>query len=260
MCGRAESSSLRSPEASIGSGRKPLRHQYIYWLVDCSAPMLTDGTIQALNNAMREWIPQIKYSSEHKPEVRVMIYVISFSTGAKWHSANSGCDAARFEWEDIIVDSNTQNRDIGAALNLVTENLQSLPMRKWGDLSPIIALISEADCFPTDNFDKALYEFRSNSWGKMALRLAFPLGSGAADHKSHRFMVNDQNIFTSGQSLSSMLENMTRMMESCWEMSIPVFPVGVTYSFGGVDPIPMPIDLPEPPKNILMPTVQGDPW
>ena len=256
MCGRAEGSSLCSPETSIGPGRKPPRRQYIYWLVDCSAPMLTDGKMQALNNAMREWIPDIKASAQHKPEVRVVIYVISFSKGAKWQSANSGCEPDRFEWPDIVADSNSQNRDVGAALNLVTENMQSLPMRKSSDLSPIIALISEADCFPTDNFDKALYEFRSNSWGKMALRLAFPLGYGAADHKSHRFMVNDQNIFMSGQNFNSMLETMTRMMESCWEMSIPVFPVGCKYAFGGMEPILMPIDLPIPP----MPIAQGDLW
>ena len=260
MCGRAESSSLCSPETSIGPGRKAPRRQYIYWLVDCSAPMLTDGKMQALNNAMREWIPDIKASAQRKPEVRVEIYVISFSKGAKWESANLGCKADQFEWPEIMADSNTRKRDIGAALSLVARNQQTLPFPKIGDMPPIIALISDADCFPTDDFDMALDEVRSNSWGKIALRLAFPIGRGAVDHKSQRFMVNDQNIFMSSQSISLMLENMTHMMESRWEMSIPVFPVGVTYSFGGVDPIPMPIDLPEPPKNILMPTVQGDPW
>jgi uncharacterized protein YegL len=148
------------------------RPLHFFVLADCSGSMAADGKMRALNNAMRETIPHLVDVADANPHAQVLVRVLAFSTGARWH-VEEPTPIERFAWEDLSADGYT---DLGAALSLLSEQLRTPPMEERA-LPPAIVLVS--DGMPTDDHRRALNALLDEPWGARSVRLAVGIGRDA---------------------------------------------------------------------------------
>jgi uncharacterized protein YegL len=148
------------------------RPLHFFVLADCSGSMAADGKMRALNNAMRETIPHLVEVADANPHAQVLVRVMAFSTGARWH-VSTPTPIERFAWEDLTADGYT---DLGAALMQLAGELRSPPMDERA-LPPAIVLVS--DGMPTDDYRAALNALLDEPWGARSVRLAVGIGRDA---------------------------------------------------------------------------------
>mgnify|MGYP002623351196 FL=1 len=168
------------------------RPLHFFVLADCSGSMAADGKMQALNNAMRETIPHLVDVADANPHARVLVRVLAFSTGARWH-VETPTPIESFAWADLQAAGYT---DLGAALTLLAEELRSPPMEERS-LPPAIVLVS--DGMPTDDYRKAYNALLDEQWGSRSVRLAVGIGRDA-----DREMLNG---FVSSEDLGAVTAN-----------------------------------------------------
>jgi uncharacterized protein YegL len=158
--------------------RRPLHFVVV---ADCSGSMASDGKMQALNTALRETIPHLVDVATQNPHAEVLLRVLAFSTGARWHLA-APTPVDRVVWEDLEPAGYT---DLGAALNELTAQLRVPPMEERA-LPPALVLIS--DGMPTDDWKPALGRLLDEPWGQRAVRISVGIGRDADYDVLHRFM------------------------------------------------------------------------
>jgi uncharacterized protein YegL len=150
------------------------RPLHFFVVADCSGSMAADGRMQALNHAMRETIPHLADVAEANPHARVLVRVLAFSTGARWHVPEP-TPIEDFVWTDLEAGGLT---DLGEALRELTAQLTSPPMEERA-LPPAIVLVS--DGMPTDEYQPAFAALLEEPWGARSIRLAVGIGRDA-DH------------------------------------------------------------------------------
>lgn len=168
------------------------RPLHFFVLADCSGSMASDGKMRALNNAMQETIPHLVEVADANPHAQVLVRVIAFSTGARWH-VETPTPIENFEWVDLAADGYT---DLGAALSLLAAELRSPPMEERS-LPPAVVLVS--DGMPTDEYEKAYNALLDEPWGARSVRLAVGIGRDA-----DRSMLNE---FVSSEDLGAVTAN-----------------------------------------------------
>lgn len=172
-----------SQPPSLPGGQIASRPLHFIWIVDCSGSMAYEGKIQALNNAVREAIPQMQDASAAQPQAEVLVRVIAFSDGARWIVAEP-TPAEHFRWTDLEAGGTT---DLGSALKLTAAQLRVPPMLNRA-LPPVLVLISDGQ--PTDEFDEGLESLLAEPWGQRAVRVAIAIGRDADDEVLRRFIAN----------------------------------------------------------------------
>jgi len=79
----------------------------------------------------------------------------------------------------------SQGTDMGAAMRLVTKELQIPPMPERA-LPPVLVLISDGQ--PTDDYEAGLREMMALPWGKKAVRIAIAIGDDADTNCLQKFI------------------------------------------------------------------------
>jgi len=158
--------------------RRPL---HFFVVADCSGSMASDGKMQALNTALREMIPHLVDIAGQNPHARVLVRVMAFATGARWHLAEP-TPVEEIVWQDLKASGYT---DLGAALTLLAAELHVPPMEERA-LPPAIVLIS--DGLPTDDFEAGLARLLAEPWGARAVRMAVGIGRDADHDALQRFI------------------------------------------------------------------------
>jgi uncharacterized protein YegL len=158
------------------------RPLHFFVLADCSGSMAADGKLQALNTAMRETIPHLVDVARQNPHARVLVRVITFSTGASWHVAEP-TPVEHFEWSDLAEPQGYT--DLGAAIELLSAQLRVPPMEERA-LPPAAVLIS--DGMPTDDYKLAMGRLLDQRWGQRTVRMAVGIGRDADPEALQRFI------------------------------------------------------------------------
>ena len=153
-------------------GEMATRPLHFIWIADCSGSMGVDGKIQALNNAIKEAIPNMQTVADENPNAQVLVRSIKFSSGAQWH-VSQPTDIADFKWTDLNADGVT---DMGKALTMVADQLKIPPMTDRA-LPPVLVLISDGQ--PTDDYASGIKAIMDQPWGKKAVRIAIAIGEDA---------------------------------------------------------------------------------
>lgn len=161
------------------------RPLHFFVLADCSGSMAADGKMQALNNAMRETIPHLVEVADANPHAMVLVRVLAFSTGARWH-VDAPTPVEEFQWADLTADGYT---DLGAALDLLAGELSSPPMEERA-LPPAIVLVS--DGMPTDDYRVAYNALVDEAWGARSVRLAVGIGRDADREMLNGFVSSEE--------------------------------------------------------------------
>jgi uncharacterized protein YegL len=128
--------------------------------------------IKQLNFAIREAIDPMRDTASENPNAQVLVRVLTFSTGARWHLATP-TPIEDFKWSDISAHGVT---DMGKALTMVADQLKVPPMADHA-LRPVLMLISDGQ--PTDDFSSGLKKLMKEQWGQKAVRLAVAVGKDA---------------------------------------------------------------------------------
>lgn len=147
------------------------RPLHFIWILDCSGSMAGDK-IQQLNTAIKETLPHMRVVAKENPNAKVLMRVLTFSTGARWHVATPTV-LEDFKWTDIDADGVTS---LGKALEMLTEQLKMPPMEQRA-LPPVLVLISDGQ--PTDDYKSGLKALKEQPWGQKAVRVAIGIGRDA---------------------------------------------------------------------------------
>jgi uncharacterized protein YegL len=165
------------------------RPLHFFILSDCSGSMASDGKMRALNNAIREMLPHLVDIAASNPHAQVLVRAIAFSDGATWH-VEQPTPVESLRWTDLSTGGFT---DLGAALDLLVEQLQVPPMEERC-LPPAVLLVS--DGMPTDDFRPALGRLLDDPIGSRAVRMAVGIGRDADLEVLQRFTGSENGPLT----------------------------------------------------------------
>ncbi|HET7602455.1 MAG TPA: VWA domain-containing protein [Gemmatimonadales bacterium] len=157
------------------------RALHFIWIVDTSGSMAEGGKIQALNHAAREVLPHMRRIADEQPHARVLVRVLTFSSGAQW-VVEEPTPIEEFAWSDVEAGGLT---DLGEALKMLASQMAVPPMESRA-LPPVLVLISDGQ--PTDDFEDGLEALMAQPWGKRAVRIAIAIGRDADDDVLRRFI------------------------------------------------------------------------
>jgi uncharacterized protein YegL len=164
-------------------GRLASRPLHFIWIADCSGSMNSAGKIQALNNAIREALPQMRRVASENPNAEVFVRALAFSDRARWMAPQATL-ISNFNWEDLTASGHSQ---LGEALQELAKVLQVPPMEARA-LPPVLVLVSDGQA--TDDLDQGLAALLGQPWGARAVRLAIAIGSDADRDVLRRFIDN----------------------------------------------------------------------
>ena len=169
----------------------PRRTMVLFFLVDTSGSMNGDK-IGAVNEAIREVIPEIKDISSENADALIKIAVLEFSSGARW-LYNTPIEADQFIWTNLEAGGLT---DMGIAFNMLNEKLSRTQFMAdaVGSFAPAIFMMSDGE--PTDDYKKSLEELRKNRWFKVAIKVAVAIGSDANAEILKEFTGNEECVLT----------------------------------------------------------------
>jgi uncharacterized protein YegL len=181
----------------------PRKTMVLIFLVDTSGSMSGDK-IGAVNEAIREVIPEIKHISSNNADAQIKIAVLDFSSGARW-LYEQPIESEKFVWNNLEADGLT---DMGLAFKKLNEKLstsQGFMYETVGSFAPAIFMISDGG--PTDDYKKELEKLRQNSWFKVAIKVAVAIGSDANMEVLKEFTGNDECVLTvrSPEALGKMI-------------------------------------------------------
>lgn len=164
-------------------GALSARPLHFVFLLDISGSMSVDGKIQALNQAIRESIPQMRSAARDNPNAQLLVRALTFASGARWHVAEP-TPAADLTWLDLEAGGHT---DLGEALRLLGAELvdSAMPARA---IPPVLVLVT--DGYPTDDFRASMQTFLALPWAKRAVRLAIAIGRDANVAVLNTFIAN----------------------------------------------------------------------
>jgi uncharacterized protein YegL len=163
------------------------RELQFFWLADHSGSM-GGPKIAALNQAIREAIPEIRKALVSHPEVQIMMRAIRFSSSAAWHVGPSSVSLDQFVWHDLDADSTTAT-DAAIKLLMTELDVQKMPARGY---PPVCILISDGCCDNAADYERAISALKSIPWGLKAVRLAIGIrdrsGSGYSESELLKFV------------------------------------------------------------------------
>ena len=151
------------------------RQLHFLWLVDYSGSM-AGAKIQALNQAIREAIPEIRAAVANHPEVEVLMRAIRFSNSAEWHVGPDPVPLDQFTWPILGTQGYTNT---AMALELAADELDVTKMPRRG-FPPVLLLISDGGASDSGRYRAALQNLLTLPWGKRAVRIAIGIGQ---DHE-----------------------------------------------------------------------------
>ncbi len=171
-------------------GKLANRPLHFIWMVDCSGSMEMDGKMDALNYAIKESIPDVRAAANENPGAELLVRVVTFSVGAKWHTSATPID--EFEWKDLRADGYT---DMGKAFELVADQLKMPPMSDRA-LPPVLVLVTDGQ--PTDEYKSALDKLHKLPWGTKAVKIAIAIGEDANKSMLEEFTRNKETVLHAG--------------------------------------------------------------
>lgn len=147
------------------------RIQDLFMLVNTSRRMPTEKIV-LLNEAMREFINDLKSISTYYPEIKFRLRLITFSDRAQWHIDPTDIQEPEFS----VIEARSNSAEAGMAVKILAEFLASENMPRRSRL-PILVLISDGHHSDEDTYDEAIQQLDDTPYGNKAIRLSVGLGA-----------------------------------------------------------------------------------
>ena len=165
------------------------RTMNLFFLVDTSGSMSGDK-IGAVNDAIRETVPDLKDLSSSNPDAAIKIAALQFDTDVCWLNPQP-IDSEDFYWSDLRAGGLTA---LGLALNNLNEKLSKTQFLQEaaGSYAPVLILLSDGG--PTDDYSSALNNIKQNNWFKYAIKIAIAIGNDADKEMLTQFAGNSEAV------------------------------------------------------------------
>lgn len=152
----------------------PRRTMVLFFVVDTSGSMYGEK-IGALNDAIRETLPDLRDLSENNADAKIKIATLQFDSNVRWRDP-SPIDSENFVWSDLEASGLTE---MGDALRELKDKLSTKKFmhEAVGSFAPVIILLSDGS--PTDDYESGLAEIRKNKWFRHAIKIAIAIGNDA---------------------------------------------------------------------------------
>lgn len=168
----------------------------MFFLIDTSGSM--DGrNIAAVNDAMREVIPDIKDISNNNADASIKLAVMSFSSGTNWETAQP-VDLDSYHWNDLQAGGVT---DMGEAFKELNSKLDrnAFLQDPVGVKAPVIIMLSDGE--PTDDYKAGLRILQQNKWFKKSIKIALGVDDANMDVLSNFTGSKESAIYLTDKSL-----------------------------------------------------------
>lgn len=148
----------------------------MFFLIDTSGSM-EGRSIAAVNDAMREVLPDIQDISNNNADAKIKLAVMSFSSGTNWETTEPQ-ELDSYRWEDLEAGGVTE---MGAAFKELNSKLDrnAFLQDPAGVKMPVIILISDGE--PTDDFREGLNVLQQNKWYKRSIKVALGVDDANMD-------------------------------------------------------------------------------
>ena len=189
-----------------GVARKSL---VMFFLIDTSGSM-EGRNIAAVNDAMREVIPDIHDFSDNNPDASIKLAVMSFSSGTNWETPQP-VDLGSYKWNDLTAGGVT---DMGEAFKELNSKLDrnAFLQDDQGVKAPVIILLSDGE--PTDDYKAGLKELQQNKWYKRSIKIALGVDDANMDVMSDFTGSTESAIFLKDKSLLKKLIHVVSVTSS----------------------------------------------
>jgi len=147
---------------------EPMKTMTLF-LVVCASKNMEGSKIAAVNKKIEELIPAIKEVSDSYSDARIEIAALTFSSGARWVTANGPVPAEQFRWVNLKAEGDA---DFGAACKALNEKLSrnEFMQKTTGYFAPWIFLFFDGE--PAGGWQSELALLKQNNWFKAAVKTA----------------------------------------------------------------------------------------
>ncbi len=154
----------------------PRRELHVFYVLDTSGSMASDGKISMLNRAMEECTTALATIAKSNADAMLKIAVLEFNSGCKWITNNGPESLDDFEWDTLEAGGIT---DMGAALLELNSKLSrnAFLNSMTGAYMPVIIFMT--DGYATDNYEASLQKIRQNKWFARGTKIGFAVGDDA---------------------------------------------------------------------------------
>ena len=161
------------------------RKLHLLFLLDESTSMNAGGKMNALNDAIRENIPEIKDAASECSKAQIVVRAAKFASTPAWHIRDE-IPIEKFQWQTLAVGGGATA--LGAALDFVRTEAFSVESMGARGFAPVIILVSDGQ--PTDRYEGPLQSLTASGYGKASIRSAIAIGDDADFGPLQRFVGN----------------------------------------------------------------------
>lgn len=168
----------------------------MFFLIDTSGSM-EGRSIAAVNDAMREVIPDVKDISNKNADANIKFAVMSFSSGTNWETPQP-VELDSYRWADLDAGGTT---DMGEAFTELNSKLDrnAFLQDPAGVKAPVIIMLSDGE--PTDDYKAGLRQLQQNKWFKKSIKIALGVDDANMDVMSEFTGSKESAIYLKDKSL-----------------------------------------------------------
>lgn len=148
----------------------------MFFLIDTSGSM-EGRSIAAVNDAMREVIPDVKDISNKNADANIKFAVMSFSSGTNWETPQPVV-LDSYKWTDLSAGGTTDMGEAFMELNSKLD-LNAFLQEPAGVKAPVIIMLSDGE--PTDDYKAGLKKLQQNKWFKKSIKIALGVDDANMD-------------------------------------------------------------------------------
>lgn len=181
----------------------------MFFLIDTSGSM-EGRSIAAVNDAMREVIPDIQDISDNNADASIKLAVMSFSSGTNWETPQP-VELGSYRWNDLTAGGVT---DMGEAFKELDSKLDrnAFLQDPMGVKAPVIIMISDGE--PTDDYKAGLKALQQNKWYKKSIKIALGVDDANMDVMSDFTGSTESAIYLKDKSLLKKLIHVVSVTSS----------------------------------------------
>ncbi len=173
------------------------RAMVVFFVVDISGSM-RGARIGAVNDAIRNVLPELKKRERGNTAAEIRIAVLEFSTRANWRTL-SPQPVSTFQYQDIEnVGGGTNYGTAFAALNEKLSRKQFLNATA-GAYTPLIIFMTDGKPSDMGIYKEELQRLKQNKWFQYSTRAGIAIEEGALSPECKRvlmeFTENDKNVY-----------------------------------------------------------------
>jgi len=186
-----------TPDASTIVTSLKKRAMVVFFVIDISGSM-QGARIGAVNDAIRNVLPELKKRERTNTAAEIRIAVLEFSTSAHWRTISPE-PVSTFQYEDIEHVGGGTN--YGAAFSALNEKLsrKQFLSSTAGAYTPLIIFMTDGKPSDMGLYKEELESLKKNKWFQYSTRAGIAIEEGALStecmHVLAEFTENEKNVY-----------------------------------------------------------------